>query len=1658
MDDIRIRGQQPQRRRDLTRLQSVRRQTLQNNSAAQYRRTRQAQGVPTMRRRPLPHSYYRVGYRTRRAIGQLAVIHAQQNAYQKQLFTFGHIYKNKSRAQRPFKQRLMRTSFASMALLVLIVQLISVFTPQLAKKAYALGTGESLLPKASPLLAKKITHNQQEGVYKFNDGFVPDPDESVRNGGPQISATLYDDPLKGIMVTDAVNNIDFGLKPKFKLLTPQQKDNRLIYPLSDGTGWLVYTLQAAQAKEDILLQHANGDKMVADYELSLGDSLEARLHKNGDIGVYGSDSPVSGNVATGSAQDAELLQKARQKAVKNKLLFTLPAPFVKEHNQTKSNVKAHYELKDGNQLKVVVTGLKKAHYPLTIDPSVYVESAAKFMRGNNDSNIDFDTSNELIQKGVLTGARIPSWSSTTALPAARWGHGTIVAGGYIYVIGGNDGTNTVDTVYWAKIDTNNYTIVAANPGTGNCSTWCNNSLYNLPATRTGASIATYNGNLYVIGGSGSGCSGSATICNTVYYSKIGANGEPNTWVTNANTLGTNERKNASVVAYNNFIYLSGGQTNASQNGIDRIDYAAINPDGSTGTWSNSITQMPGTTNTDDRWGHSMLQYNGYMYIIGGNQGGTMESKVWYIKINSDGTLASSWVQTTSFTTARQSFGGNFAQIWGGYLYITGGCSNITGQNCSSFLSDLQLASINADGTISDWTTITGVTLTAANAGHGFVAWRNTLYAIGGCTAMSSGNCTTVVTTTQYGHVNNDGDVSPKQTETNLPAIGNGTTQVGHTAQGVVVDDGYIYNIGGCAANNCQTMSDNAASAPINADGTLGSWTVDSTGTLNGTTGLGAFGSTVYNNTVYAVGGTSGAANGWSRSVNRATLTTGTLSSWTEQTNILPDVDSSGNVNGYGYQYVFARAATATTGNLYIVSGCWDSAAGVGCATYQTEVYKCTITNSTGAVSGCTTTGQLQIQDLDAATGGTQGLGLAAGAVWGDYIYLTGGACGSGTTSGQETASCDGASSSGAGNTGQLNKVFVAKLDASGDIVHASVGGSSSNVWQIATNSIQTPRKHHVSFTVNGYLYVAGGHDGTGGGAGTLLSDVQFAKIDSTSGDITPFTAVSQSGSTNNIITARWGLGYVAANGYLYFIGGCTAGAPPGSCTTMPDASSESLQVYNNYSGSPKSFTNATNWNTNRIGGGSVVLNGYIYYAGGCTIIDCSAVAPANYYAPINSDGSLGTWTTAANALPAARAWGKLVAVGGTLYYMGGQNSAGTAQSQVYYSTPSSGAPAAWGTATRGIGDPGTGSAVTRTGLAAAVYNDRIYVTGGSTGGTAQSTVYVSPAQTSGGNITGSWTSTTAFTTARSGHMAVAYGATLYILGGYDGTNYLSDVQYAPINSDGSIGSWKYGANLPQNVREGEGFAANGYMYIMGGRSAASTCTTNTYITPIIGYTPGSSDRYGIGAWSQTNVEFTGARYGAAVSYNEGKAYVLGGGCAALISSGTPDPRVYYTTLQMQPQIARFSLAIDADVDVFPSNWLMNGIDNGTGARWLFSYRSATSGASSPCANMTAWGSLTSFGPVTLGRPGVYTPKDGSGNNTSCARYFYLIATIDASQSFGYPEDVSRGPTVSDISFQFFSSPARRLLHGKAFNGGIQQPLDTPCRQSGGANNADCVLP
>lgn len=279
-----------------------------------------------------------------------------------------------------------------------------------------------------------------------------------------------------------------------------------------------------------------------------------------------------------------------------------------------------------------------------------------------------------------------------------------------------------------------------------------------------------------------------------------------------------------------------------------------------------------------------------------------------------------------------------------------------------------------------------------------------------------------------------------------------------------------------------------------------------------------------------------------------------------------------------------------------------------------------------------------------------------------------------------------------------------------------------------------------SVILNGYIYSISD--------GVSDQNVSYAKINS-DGSTGVWTSTTST-PTADIINAP---GVVAAGGYIYFIGG----QDNSTSTTL----TSTYSAKQNPDGSLGAWTSLSStlpagvWDA-----GTTVANGYIYVVGGYNGGSQRNV----YYAKYNADGTLGSWTTQTNALPASQSANGLVAVNGWLYSVAGYTG-----------------------------------------------------TSGS-GGNSTATVYKSQLNQSTG-ATGTWASTSAIPAATQNPRAVTQNGYVYAIGGnidtgfWNGSGEVSTVYYAKINNDGTLGTWQTSAHPMTNTATTTGVAnANGYIY------------------------------------------------------------------------------------------------------------------------------------------------------------------------------------------------------------------------------------------------------
>jgi hypothetical protein len=327
------------------------------------------------------------------------------------------------------------------------------------------------------------------------------------------------------------------------------------------------------------------------------------------------------------------------------------------------------------------------------------------------------------------------WTKTSSLPAATQGFPTVVAtigtgataASYAYVLGGNTASTT--TASGKAANTAAVSFNQLDPATGALSlaTWTQATA--LPAARgfSAAVVATSfnsrvggNGTIYVLGGLDA--TGAAT--STVYEASLNADGSipaasaAGTWSTLATPLPQALFAHGAVI-FHGHIYVAGGN-DTTGTPVAKVYSAPINADGTLGAWT-TLADLP-----DKRAYHQFVTAAGNLYVLGGTnvavdpisnvQSAGAQSTIFYEAINiQDGTLTgATW--TTNATGLSKSREKLSAAVAGGGVLASGGLYN----GASSGATEQEFASINTDGSLAGFTTVTGAyTISKATGGYNF---------------------------------------------------------------------------------------------------------------------------------------------------------------------------------------------------------------------------------------------------------------------------------------------------------------------------------------------------------------------------------------------------------------------------------------------------------------------------------------------------------------------------------------------------------------------------------------------------------------------------------------------------------------------------------------------------------------------------------------------------------------------------------------------------------------------------------------------------------------------------------------------------------------------------------------------------------------------------
>ncbi len=276
---------------------------------------------------------------------------------------------------------------------------------------------------------------------------------------------------------------------------------------------------------------------------------------------------------------------------------------------------------------------------------------------------------------------------------------------------------------------------------------------------------------------------------------------------------------------------------------------------------------------------------------------------------------------------------------------------------------------------------------------------------------------------------------------------------------------------------------------------------------------------------------------------------------------------------------------------------------------------------------------------------------------------------------------------------------------------------------------------------------------------------------------------------------------------------------------------------------------------------SAVYNDYIYQLGGASTQGGSSVTVN--FAHINSDGTIGEWA-ATTPLPNAVYDSSTVIHNGYIYQVGGAPNGGNGSSSTIYYAPlnSDGTVGTWNTT--------TSLPQQLVGHSTVVNNDYMYVIGGmdTTAGLSNK-IYYAPINVNG--TIGSWTNGGTVPDYSLEGTAVVNNNRVYVAGGIgSGFSPLADVFIGNLNIDGSVSSWAVSSNpMPTAVVSGSSVVNNNYIYVLGGGASLGAVGDSIYYAEILN--DGTID-----TWQTSSTTLPNPVEKSSSVVNNGYVYSVGG--------------------------------------------------------------------------------------------------------------------------------------------------------------------------------------
>lgn len=142
-----------------------------------------------------------------------------------------------------------------------------------------------------------------------------------------------------------------------------------------------------------------------------------------------------------------------------------------------------------------------------------------------------------------------------------------------------------------------------------------------------------------------------------------------------------------------------------------------------------------------------------------------------------------------------------------------------------------------------------------------------------------------------------------------------------------------------------------------------------------------------------------------------------------------------------------------------------------------------------------------------------------------------------------------------------------------------------------------------------------------------------------------------------------------------------------------------------------------------------------------------------------------------------------------------------------------------------------------------------------------------------------WKPTSALSITRAGTAAVVANDHLYVIGGVDGVNFVSLVEYAKLNPDGSLSNWQTTSALQEARGFIDAVASEGYIYVVGGGNGPNGKNLLRSVERAKILADGS-----LGSWEMEANGLITPRRCSKLSLLDGQIYALGGYAGALLNT------------------------------------------------------------------------------------------------------------------------------------------------------------------------------